>query len=156
MSSSKKLSTWRRTLTKRNLYFAEAERLYVIDQMTFSEIASRLKLSEKTLSTWKSMGDWDTKRKKYIQSKLSFHEELYDFSRKLMESIKSDIDLGEKVDPGRLYALARILPLITKVKDYEDVVSKADEKEQNKGLTKDLVSLIEAEVLGIKTGGKDE
>jgi uncharacterized protein YjcR len=143
-------------LAKRNIYFAEAERLYVIEQMTFSEIASRLKLNEKTLSSWKSMGDWETKRKKYIQSKLSFHEELYEFSRKLMESIKSDIDRQEKVDPGRLYALARILPLITKVKDYEDVITKSEEKEQNKGLTKDLVSLIEAEVLGIKTGGKDE
>ena len=137
-------------MTKRDLYFAEAERLYVIEQMTFSEIAAKLKINEKTLSSWKAMGGWDSKRKNYIQSRMCFHEELYDFSRKLMESIKSDIDIGEKVDAGRLYALARILPLITKVKDYEDVITKAEGKDQNKGLTKDIVSLIEAEVLGIK------
>lgn len=143
-------------MTKRDLYFAEAERFYVIEQMTFSEIAAKLKVNEKTLGTWKAIGDWDSKRKKYIQTKMCFHEELYDFSRKLMESIKSDIDLGEKVDAGRLYALARILPLITKVKDYEDIVTKVEEKDQNKGLTKDIVSLIEAEVLGIKKEEIDE
>lgn len=143
-------------MTKRDLYFAEAERFYVIEQMTFSEIAAKLKVNEKTLSTWKAIGDWDSKRKKYILTKMCFHEELYDFSRKLMESIKSDIDLGEKVDAGRLYALARILPLITKVKDYEDVITKAEEKDKNKGLTKDIVSLIEAEVLGIKKEDIDE
>ena len=143
-------------MAKRDIHFPEAERLYVIEQMTINEIASKLRLNEKTVRIWKNMGGWETKRKKYLKSKLSFHEELYEFSRKLMTSIKDDLEAGEKVDSGRLYTFTRLLPLITKVKEYEDIAAQSDEKEQNKGLTKDLVSLIEAEVLGIKTGGNDE
>lgn len=136
-------------MVKRDIHFSEAERLYSIEQMTINEIATRLKLNEKTVRIWKNTGDWENKRKKYIKSKLSFHEELYEFSKNLMQSIRSDLDTGQKVDQGRLYALARILPLITKVKEYEDFVAQKDDKDKNKGLTKDIVSLIELEVLGI-------
>lgn len=143
-------------MVKRDIHFPEAERLYVIEQMTINEIASKLRLNEKTIRIWKNMGDWENKRRKYLKSKLSFHEELYEFSRKLMSSIKDDLENGEKVDSGRLYTFTRLLPLITKVKEYEDIAAKSDEKENNKGLTKDIVSLIEAEVLGIKKEDLDE
>ena len=143
-------------MVKRDIHFPEAERLYVIEQMTINEISSKLRLNEKTVRIWKNMGDWENKRRKYLKSKLSFHEELYEFSRKLMSSIKDDLENGEKVDSGRLYTFTRLLPLITKVKEYEDIAAKSDDKEVNKGLTKDIVSLIEAEVLGIKKEELDE
>lgn len=137
-------------MTKRDILLAEAERLYYIEQMTINGIAAKLNLNDKTVSAWKNEGDWETKRKQYLKSKLSFHEELYEFSKKLMNSINTDLASGEKVDQGRLYALAKILPLIIKVKEYEDFVAKKEEKFSNKGLTKDIVALIEEEVLGIR------
>ena len=137
-------------LLKRDVYFAEAENLYINEHMTLKDIASKLNVSEKTVRAWKKQGGWETKRKKYLKSKTSFHEELYDFSRKLMCSIKEDLENGEKVDSGRLYTFARLLPLITKVKEYEDIAAKSEEKDTNKGLTKDIIKMIEREVLNLE------
>ncbi|HBE45731.1 MAG TPA: hypothetical protein DDW17_09915 [Deltaproteobacteria bacterium] len=136
-------------MAKKQLYFNEAERLYVVEQCTLMEIASRLRLGEKTVRIWKEEGDWETKRLQHIKSKEAFHEELYEFARKLMRTIKEDMENGEKVDPGRMYAFTRLLPLITKVKDYEDVLSKKETEEGKKGLTEDVLKIIESEILGI-------
>jgi uncharacterized protein YjcR len=115
-------------MAKKQLYFNEAERLYVVEQCTIGEIASRLKLGEKTVRLWKEEGDWDTKRKQFLKERQSLAEELFVFARKLARSIMDDWDKGEKVDQGRLYALARLLPMILKVKDYEANLSEKEEK----------------------------
>ena len=115
-------------MAKKHLYFNEAERLYVVEQCTIAEIASRLKLGEKTVRMWKEEGDWDRKRKQFLAERQSLAEELFVFARKLARSIMNDWDKGEKVDQGRLYALARLLPMILKVKDYETVMAEKEEK----------------------------
>jgi uncharacterized protein YjcR len=115
-------------MAKKHLYFNEAERLYIVEQCTIAEIASRLKLGEKTVRLWKEEGDWDTKRKQFLKERQSLAEELFVFARKLARSIMDDWDKGEKVDQGRLYALARLLPMILKVKDYEANLSEKEEK----------------------------
>jgi len=115
-------------MAKKQLYFNEAERMYVVEQCTIAEIASRLNLGEKTVRLWKEEGDWDTKRKQFLKERQSLAEELFVFARKLARSIMDDWDKGEKVDQGRLYALARLLPMILKVKDYEANLSEKEEK----------------------------
>ncbi|MDD3012604.1 MAG: hypothetical protein PHC34_02750 [Candidatus Gastranaerophilales bacterium] len=137
-------------MTKKHLYYSEAERMYVVSQMTIEEIASRSNSNERTVRRWKEEGDWDTKKSQFIISKQMFHEELYEFARKLMSGIKDDLDKGEKVDTGRMYAFVRMLPMILKVKEYEDISAKKEEKEDKKGLTQDIVAIIEQEVLGLK------
>lgn len=127
----------------------EAERLYIFDCNSVEEIASKLSLSSRTICRWKEKYDWGRKKQSYIKSKQCFHEELYEFAHKLMKDITSDMDSGEKVDPGRMYAFCKIIPMFAKVKDYEDVVAKKDKKEQPRGLTPELVARIEEEVLGI-------
>jgi len=136
-------------LTKAHLYNADAERMFVIEQMTFEEISARLPVSEKTLQRWKSKGKWKEKKEQYIKSRQAFHDELYEFARYLMKSIKEDLKNGDSVDQGRFYTFTRILPQITRIKEYEDVRSKYEEKEGKKGLTEDVIKLIEQEVLGI-------
>lgn len=143
-------------MNSKRQYFDEAERLFVIEQYSMIEIGRRLRLSKNTILEWKELGDWENKRKQYLRSKQTFHEELYEFSKKLMKGISSDIDSGEKVDACRLYAFCRILPMIHKVKDYEDVVAKKEQKEQSKGLTPELIAQIEEEVLGIKHDDNEE
>ncbi len=128
----------------------EAERLYVISCNTVDEIASKLNISTKTVCRWKDKFDWGQKKLSYTRSKQCFHEELYEFARKLMKDIIADIDAGEKVDPGRMYAFCKVIPMFVKVKDYEDVVSKKEKKQPtSRGLTPDIVARIEEEVLGI-------
>ena len=128
----------------------EAENLFVYKQNTLEEIASKLGISSKSVSRWKARYSWDKKRADFLKSKQCFHEELYELARKLMKDIESDIDAGEKIDPGRMYSLCRILPMFLKVKDYEEVTSKAHKKETPKGLTPDMIAQIEEDVLGIK------
>jgi len=133
------------------MLIADAERLYIVEQMTIEEVAEKIKVNEKTVRNWKSEGNWDVQRQKYIQSKQMFHEDLYNFARKLMTSIETAIENGEKVDPGRMFAFTKMLPMITKIKEYEDIAVKKDaKKEPKKGLSKDVIDLIESEILGIK------
>ena len=107
-------------MTKKKSLAAAAERFYVIEQMTMVEIAQLLNVHEKTIQNWKDEFNWDEKRNQFIQTKKSFHEEMYNFARKLMNTIEYDIDSGNKVEQGRLYTFAKMLPFITKIKEYED------------------------------------
>lgn len=136
-------------MNSKRQYFDEAERLYISEHLSLEEISRRLKLSRKTVMKWKEIGDWGNKRKQFLRSKQSFHEELYEFARKLMKDITQDMEAGEKVDPGRMYAFCKVIPMFAKVKDYEDVVSKKEKKVVPRGLTPELIAQIEEEVLGI-------
>ena len=127
----------------------EAQRLYIYDLYSIEEIADKLDLSTKTICRWKEKHDWENKKQKFLKSKQSFHEELFEFARKLMKDIMSDIDAGEKVDSGRMFAFCKILPMFVKVKDYEDIVAKRDKKEAPSGLTADIIAKIEEDILGI-------
>lgn len=132
------------------MLIADAERLYVIEQMTIEEIAEKLKVGEKTIRNWKSESNWDLQKQQYLNSRQMFHEDLYNFARKLMATIEDSFEKGEKVDPGRMYAFMRMLPMITKIKEYEDVVAKSKDKyDAKKGLSKDIIKQIESEILGI-------
>lgn len=135
--------------SKRHLY-PEAERLYIYNYMAVDSIANKLNVNRKTILAWKEEGDWTNRRKEYLKSKQSFHEELYEFARKLMQGISEDMAAGEKIDPGRMYAFCRVLPMFTKVMDYEDATAKKVQKEKPKGLTADIIAQIEEEVLGIQ------
>lgn len=136
-------------MSKKPEHYEDAERLYVCENLKLYAIAAKLSLSEKTVRNWKKENGWDEKRKKYLQSKQDFHQELYEFSRELMHSIREDIKKGEKVEPGRMFAFTRLLPLITKVKDYEDVVYK-NKKDTPQGLSEEVIDRIQEEILGIK------
>lgn len=112
--------------------FDRAERLYVVEGHTQIEIARVLRLAESTICNWKKRGNWKEKRAQYNESKKAFHEELYEFARKLMRSIISDVDSGRKIDAVRMYALKGIIPQITKIKDYEDAKRKQEEQVSDK------------------------
>lgn len=140
------------TLAKKAQLFAEAERLYIVEQCTLGDIASRLGVHEKTVGNWKEEGDWESKRSRHLKGKQAFHEELYDFSRKLMQSIKADMEAGKEVSPGRFFALTKMLPMLIKTKDYEEIISRKEKEEEQKGsggITEQTLRMIEEE-LGIR------
>lgn len=137
-------------MSKQDVLMANAERLYVLEQMTALAVAKKVGVNERTIRRWKNDNQWDIKRKQYLKSKSLFHEELYNLARKLMSSIEFDLDNGEKIDRNRLFAFTKMLPLITKIKEYEDIVSQKESKTESKGITPDFVQLIEEEILGIR------
>ena len=136
-------------MTNKQYLIGEAENLFVYKLKTVETIANELNLSRKTVMKWKEKGDWDNKRKLYIKSKIAFHEELFEFARKIMKDITEDMEKGNKIDAGRMYAFCKFVPMFTKVKDYEDIVAKKEEKATPRGLTPELIAQIEEEVLGI-------
>jgi hypothetical protein len=139
-------------MSKKQLCCGEAERLYVIEQCTFAEIASRLKVNEKTIRSWKDEGDWEVKRQQYLKSKQSFHEELYEFARFLMRKIRDDMNADPpiQVDANRLYMLGRIIPQITKVKEYEEIAGKKDGTGDKPLSREELINLVEKEVMKVR------
>ena len=127
----------------------DAEHLYVYKLKNIDTIARELNLNRKTVMNWKEQFDWDTRRRQYTQSKTAFHEELYEFARKIMKDITLDMEAGEDVNPGRFYAFCRLLPMFGKVKSYEDVIAMSKAKPVQKGLTPEIIARIEEEILGI-------
>lgn len=137
-------------MSKKDLLSSDAERMYVVEQHGLERIADDLGLNIKTVFAWKQEGDWEAKRFEFIKSKQMFHEDLYNFARKLMRSIEADIDEGRKSDNGKLYTFTKMLPLITKIKQYEDIVAKKQEDTKDKTtLSTEDVREIE-ELLGIR------
>ncbi|NLG18926.1 MAG: DUF1804 family protein [Fibrobacter sp.] len=142
-------------MAKKDALYAEAQRLFTHEQCTIGEIASRLKCGERTIRNWKEEAhkegnDWDTLRSQYRASRTAFHEELYEFTRWLMRSIKEDELAGKPVSPGRYFTLGKLLPNIAKVKDYEDAVKNAEKPAGSSGtVPEDIVKLIQRDVLGI-------
>lgn len=145
-------------MTNKQYLVSEAENLFVYKLKTVETIANELKLSRKTVMTWKEKGDWDHKRKLYLKSKLAFHEEIFEFARKIMKDISEDMESGNKIDASRMYAFCKIVPMFMKVKDYEDIMAavKGKKEEKPKGLSADVIAQIEEEVLGIKRYSEPE
>lgn len=138
-------------MSKKQQLFAEAERLYVIEQCTQAEISSRLRIHEKTVGNWKEEGDWESKRAKHLKGKQAFHEELYEFTRLLMRSIKNDIEAGKQVDPGRMFAFNNLVGKLKNVKQYEDVISQKEKEKEKKsagGIDEDTLKFIEEQIFG--------
>ncbi len=138
-------------MAKKEVLLENAQRLYVIEQMTIDEVARKMEVNERTIRRWKTEHNWDLKKEQYIKTKQMFHEELYNFARKLMISIEYDMENNEKVDPGRMFAFTKTLPLITKIKEYEDAVAKKGTEENKPSeISPDFIKQINEEFLGIK------
>lgn len=131
-----------------------AEHLYVNEQCSLAEIARRLDVAERTVRNWKEKaksegGDWDVKRQNLLASKQSFHEELYDLARDVAASIREDIKEKREVSPSRMNFLARLLPQLVNVQEYE-AVAKVKSKDAPAGgnSPEDVVNLIRSQLLG--------
>ena len=132
------------------IILANAERFYVIERMTEKEVAQQVGVHERTIRRWKKEHNWDVKKDQYFQTASLFHKEMYNFARKLMISIEYDLDNGNEINSSRMYTFAKILPLITKIKDYEDNIKNDSNAKFPEGITPDFVELIETEILGMK------
>lgn len=137
---------------KKQMLAEAAANLYIEKFMTLETIAKQLNVSERTLRRWKAEGNWDEKRFNFIQSKTTFHEDLYSFGKSLLDSIMTDMKNGEKVDSSRLYTVTKIMNMLENVKTYEDKVKNKQfppEVQKSEGLSSDIIRGIEEKILGI-------
>jgi len=137
---------------KKQMLANSAAKLYIEEFMTLENIAKQLNVSERTLCRWKAEGHWEEKRAEYIKSKTTFHEDLYNFGKTLLDSIKADMESGEKVESSRIYTLTKIMNMLKNVKSYEDKVTTEKvetEKPKSAGLSDDIIREIEEKILGI-------
>lgn len=136
-------------MNSKSQYIESAESLFVYHLKSIADITKEIKVSDRTLGKWRLAYDWDFKRKQYLKSKQNFHEELYEFSRKIMKEIEQEIAEGKEISERRFSNFIKMLPSIVKVKEYEDLVAKK-QKEGKKGLTPEIIREIERDILGIK------
>jgi len=130
-----------------------ARELYVEKNMLQEAIAKQIGVSERTIRRWKIANNWDKQRLEYVRIKKSFHEDLYDFSRKLMAKLENDMENKENIASARFFTAARMLPLIEKVKAYEDEVARENQAKNKKKSTEippEVIRQINEEFLGIK------
>lgn len=137
---------------KKQMLANSAAKLYIEKFMTSENIAKRLNVSERTLRRWKAEDNWEEKRAEYIKSKTTFREDLYNFGKTLLESIKTDLKSGEKIEPSRLYTVTKIMNMLKNIKTYEDKViheKSMPEAANTEGLSPEVIREIEEKILGI-------
>lgn len=142
---------------KRPELIEQARQMYIREQLSFREIGKRLGVNERTVRVWRSKEkDWDKEREAYLQSQKGFHEDLYEFTRELMASIRNDLRNGEKIDQSRLYCFKAILPLVVKPRDYEETKQAEEEAAETIHDTTDLAAIIAAAMNITPMGGKGD
>lgn len=127
----------------------QAKDLYVVHQLSLSEIGRRLNISTRTLQTWKAEDHWELERAKISGSQDKFHAEIFELGEVLARQIKQDLQNGVAVDNARFTSLQRIIDTAETSRKYEEKAPKKknDERtpeERQKAALKKL-----QEVLGI-------
>jgi hypothetical protein len=141
-------------MAKRAALYADAERLYVQDQLTLDAIASKLGCSLRTLTTWKGEGSWDSKRSGFIELETSLHGDLYRLAtlitRKNLAALEADPDKGF-VDARAMSVAFRAIAVVKNTVEYEEAeVNPKDPAPAKRGLSEETIRQIEEEVLGLR------
>ena len=139
---------------KQGLGKEEARRLYVEQQMTFDEIATRIGRSDKTVREWAQEVDekgrtWKEQRNVLFAVKSSTHEELHELIKKLTTRMIRDIDDEKDISPQTLMALNLLTNSVAKLYSYEASEKKEKESDAPKdknGLTPETRELLEREM----------
>ncbi|MEI6846576.1 MAG: hypothetical protein WCK32_00830 [Chlorobiaceae bacterium] len=137
-------------MAKKAALYADAERLYVNDQLTLEAIASKLGCGVRTLTNWKAEGNWDSKRQGFIELETSLHGDLYRLAQLLTRKNLSSIEAGEAVDARAMSVAFRAIAVVKNTVEYEDSEVTQKQKEPKRGLSEETIRQIEEEVLGLR------
>lgn len=129
--------------------YKQAEKMYIYDKVPLEEIGIKLNLSRRTLFYWKKKYEWDRKRFEAEHNQEVFSNELFDFARKLMQKISSDIDNNRQTPQSEIYSLMNILKNLPQIKQYENFNQKSKQSKLTNQLTPEILEQIEREVLGL-------
>ena len=130
-------------------YYKQAEKMYIYDKEPLEEIGAKLNISRRTLFYWEKKYEWDRKRFETEQNQENFDNELFEFARKLMQKISTDIDNDKQTQQSEIYSLMKILKNIPQVQQYETSNRKFKQPKPTGQLTPEIIEQIEREVLGL-------
>jgi transposase-like protein len=148
-------------MSKRHAFEPIAERLYIDEQYTFEAIAAELGISDRTIRTWASNGQWAEKRARLTAERTALHEDLYRLARHLVKGLSIDLerlsaddatqdpDRDQRIE-SRTNALTRLLDKLPKARGYEQTVlaDKATLDQQTKKASNSEIASRLDELLG--------
>jgi hypothetical protein len=135
-------------MAKLAIYNDEAKRLYVQEGLSLDAIVGILgnKVSRKTLYNWKIAGEWDAKRKDYLEQTKDMYEEIIEIARLTIKEAKAN------PTPHNIYAMSKA---IAALKQYQGVKVLEDETTppEREDLSSETAKKVR-ELLGIDSDGQ--
>lgn len=139
----------RKVIMTKMKYYKQSEQMYVYEKQPLDTIGTKLNLSRRTFFYWKKKYEWDRKRFEAERNQELFSDELFDFTRKLMQKISDDINKHKQTPQSEIYSLMNILKNLPQIKQYEIFKQKTKPTKLTGQLTPEIIEKIEREVLGI-------
>jgi len=137
-------------MSKKDLYFSQAENLYVVEQMPVDAIGRQLKINEKTIRSWRDAGEWPRKRADFLASKHCLYSDIYELCGLIVKNALEDLRAGKKVSTGQLYALVPMLGKVLQVRDVEETLAQLGKPadDSKKDVTAEILKAINEQLLG--------
>jgi transposase-like protein len=96
---------------------AQARELYVIDGLTFAQVAEITGVAESTLKRWSSEEDWRGRRADYARDIRDIEDKTLRLRKKLID------EAIEKLDPQLVYAAARLEAIAARQSKKDDAAA---------------------------------
>lgn len=123
-------------MSKKAIYYDDAQRMYVRQGLSLTAIEGMLEtnISRRQLHNWKTDGQWDDKRKRYIEEHEGLREMVMEIAKTAARNALDD------PTPKNLLTLTRAIATLNQ-KDALDMLSSKGEKDEKKA-EQDVKSLV--------------
>ena len=128
-------------MAKAAIYHEEAKRLFVVEGFSLDAIVGMLdgKVSRKTLFNWKVQGEWEAKRREYLNQTKDMYQDLLELARQMIREAKANPTSKNVMAAFRV--AAGLLP-----KDGTRIIEEETTQKERKGLTEEAVKEIESKL----------
>ena len=137
-------------MNKKQLHFAEAERLFVVEGCTLEDISAQVRVSTRTLQEWKVEGLWESKRTAMRKITTDSSTEATSIAHKILLRIRKKLDEDDaELSPTELLFVKEFMPSRSKIKTAEEIASEATPAKTSSGLSAEALAKFD-ELLGRK------
>jgi transposase-like protein len=126
-------------------HYELCEQLYVNKGYTLSRVKNETGVSLTTLTKWKDAGDWEKRRKQYLQTNRSLKALLEEIKLKLAKGVLDKLEKNE-IDTQAVYALSSLLRNTKQDKPGDSPGSPDDVKNVSK---EELMKMLREQVYGL-------
>ncbi len=134
---------------KKVLLNDQAQRMYVEDLMTFEAIAAQIDVSERTVRNWAKEGNWDGKRKKFMNFQENLQDDAREIAGLLAQKIKEQLGEGKEPANHLLFSFTRIASSLLKIREYEKTVAAEAGNEEDAAKAKKSAAEIFRQTFGV-------
>lgn len=111
-------------MNKFDEYVILAEKYYVEEQLSLTEISEKLNIPTKTLTEWKKQENWEEKRRNFLSSQYSCYSALQELLMYLSKDALMKIKSGEVPESASLNFIAKMAEKLPKIKSFNEEKSK--------------------------------